>query len=344
MRLTPNGRRPPGAEDIDFNYKDSDADAKARARHLSNVELTIKTHTSIPEIREKQSKAKEQKVFEEKRYQELKSILSEMKSSLIDEIMEYSKTNSIDEVLKYFSEKIKRYKILHDEYDILAKHFNVHYSSDYSDLFLDLSRNNSEFLVYSPASTFTKANPPLPINQLTNEQLQILQLRLKESDIFSNKTFLNKYLRYFPDYISKMTNINDIFYALSRKPEMYQIFKTLPSFVAMSNNIKNYKLLLSTAPKTLLYMSDEEIKFVADDSPSKIGAVLNRYPETIIRLNNKFFDKYPPKLVFGTCSTPKTQLFVKFKKYLSDYPTLNTYLTTYAYNNVTKIDDGGMTV
>ena len=69
MRLTPNGRRPPGAEDIDFNYRDSDADAddKARARHLSNVELTIKTHTSIPEIREKQSKAKEQKVFEEKR-------------------------------------------------------------------------------------------------------------------------------------------------------------------------------------------------------------------------------------------------------------------------------------
>lgn len=194
----------------------------------------------------------------------------------------------------------------------------------------------------SPTSIFARAGKSLPLFLLDESQLQQLQSKLEEKNLFTNPVFLKNYVKYFPDYINKITDINDIFYALSKKPEMYIKFKNCNTFSAMNNNIKNYKLLLSSAPKALIYMSDDEINFVANASPSRIGLVINRCPETITRLSNKFFDKYPPKQIFGTCRS-KQDVLNNLSDYLSDYPTLKEYLTKFAYNTPKHSDDSGIT-
>lgn len=337
MKKTPNGRTPPKAKYIHINYENTDRKRRSEVlRSAENTEKTLKEFSNRPDIRKKQSNAKTTRALIEKRYQELKLIIANMQSSLFNQIIEYSNTHSAEESINHFLPEIRKWKDLHDEYDVLAKQFNSQHSSDYSDLFIDLSRNNAEFLMLSPTSIFARAGKSLPLFLLDESQLQQLQSKLEEKNLFTNPVFLKNYVKYFPDYINKITDINDIFYALSKKPEMYIKFKNCNTFSAMNNNIKNYKLLLSSAPKALIYMSDDEINFVANASPSRIGLVINRCPETITRLSNKFFDKYPPKQVFGTCTTPKRELQKKLEQYLPDYPTLKEYLLKFV-NNSQKI-------
>ena len=124
MKKTPNGRTYPRAKDIYINYENSDQRRRdAAIRHDENTKRTLKEFTSRPDIQEKQKNAKDTKALTEKRYQELKPMISNMKSSLFNEIIEFTKTHSVDEAIRHFSAKIKEYKTLHDEYDEIEEEY-----------------------------------------------------------------------------------------------------------------------------------------------------------------------------------------------------------------------------
>ncbi len=343
MKKTPNGRRLPTAREI---YPDRGMGAIIREeRYHARIERTRETNERIakdPVLQERRKTSKETKEQSEARREELKPIVEAERERLINEILEYSKTHSAEASIAHFMSEIEKLKVLHDEYDELVKQSYPLYSISYADIFYNISLQNPEFIMHSPVSIFTKGSKTLRLDALNKNQLQVLQKRLEENHLFSNESFKRKYIKFFPDYIKSMTDIDDIFYALSKKPEMYKVFKECPSFSAMVNNMRNYKLLLTKSPKTLKYMSGDEIKLIADNSPSQIGLAIIKCPEVITRLKNSFFDKYPPKQIFGTCRS-KQDVLNNLSDYLSDYPTLKEYLTKFAYNTPKHLDDSGIT-
>ena len=348
MKKTPNGRTYPRAKDIYINYENSDQRRRdAAIRHDENTKRTLKEFTSRPDIQEKQKNAKDTKALTEKRYQELKPMISNMKSSLFNEIIEFTKTHSVDEAIRHFSAKIKEYKTLHDEYDEIVKKLQSHYSSDYSDLFIDLSQANPEFLLYAPVQIFTTKNN-LRISALNDEQLAILQKKLEQNSINANENFKKNYIKYFPDFFSNMFNINDMFYAMTKRPELYVQFRNTGAY-ATDMNEKNLKTLITIAPATMLYMNREEIYKIANLVPAKIGLAISKCPEIMEILDNKFFADFPPKQIFGTSTVPKQTFLVKIKKYLPEFPEVEKYLTNHYYNTPisTKEDyntDGGFNI
>ena len=343
MKKTINGRRLPSAGDI---YPDRGmGDIIREKREYARIERTRETNERIakdPVLQERRKNSKEADEKADARRKELKPIIEAERERLINEIMEYSKTHSAEASIAHFMPEIEKFKVLHDEYGALVKQSYPQYSGTYADIFYIISLQNPEFIIYSPVSIFTKGGKTLRLDALNENQLRELQSSLEENKLFSNEYFKRNYIKFFPDYIRNMTNIDDIFYALSRKPEMYKVFKNCPSFSAMVNNMKNYKIILSKSPKTLKYMSDDEIEFIASNSPSQIGLAINKCPEVITRLKNSFFDKYPPKQIFGTCSS-KQDVLNNLSDYLSDYPTLKEYLTKFAYNTPKHSDDSGIT-
>ncbi len=329
MNKTPNGRTPIKASQI---YRDLDAESRREKAIYAGIDrrnATMENWSNTPEVQEKRRLAREKSEKKEIRQKDIYELIKKSDENLYQKLIEYAKTHSKSSILTHFATQIDKNRRLHADYDKTLKEANNKTSPTCYDVYVRLCNEDPEFLLCSPTSMFASSIKNLPVYKLTDSQLKELQKRLEQDNIFNNANFRKNYIKYFPEYITKMEDLSDVNFALSKNPAMYERFKEGHLYNTM--NIRNFKLMLSVAPETMSYMSIVEIKKIADVTPSKIGQVINACPKTILALNNEFFKKYPPKMIFQ--NVVKQDLAIKLKNYVSNIPVLEEYLKTFLNNS-----------
>lgn len=289
-------------------------------------EKTIRERSDlVKDLQQKHQNKKDSALATTEQYKaELESFLPELKAKMLASFNEIG----INKTLKLYLNELKS---VHEKSDVLSQlnkdilHKSVY---NYMDRFLyDLAVEYPLFIKYLPEPVLTRnLTKILPFNKLELEDLQEIDSNLKNSPVFENDVFKNRYLKFFPNHINEMEDFEDITHALTLDASALRLLSVdSPKRRIMSTNSNVLASIVYHAPKTLDYLTKQEIDILAKQHASKLGKAIVAYPEG---LNNPaftrdFFIKNPPKYLFAIIT--KKQSFNSLQPYVDNFDGLREY-------------------
>ncbi len=323
-----NKPRKPGEPVINFySQTTSKLDAESR-RSLENAANTYANRSK--ETIAKQAKAHESKEKAEARAKELEKDFADLfNGDLIDRMVASFNEIGTEETLKRFKNDLKAFKLLSDEYQTLnTPTSSLRAISYYDELFYKLAKRFPKLILYISEKCFSySVGTPLPLQELSAEELQKLQAKLEKTDLFNNNIFKKRYLKFFPTHVTEIEDINDISYALKLNPECFAKFKPTGTFRSgFYQNPQPFLTIVKASPAILNYATESEFILFAQNFGSQLGVAINKCPNILENLPTNFFNKFPAKLIFGTVN--KTQLKPKLEQFYGRFPVLESYLSS----------------
>lgn len=251
-------------------------------------------------------------------------ILESKMDEIVDKILKYMEKNPGKNPLEKFASVLAKYKQIDDEQIELKKSVGLQYRTYYQELMLKLVKANINAMPYVPADVLTRAEMTITLGELNAEQLSKIQTNIESNpSIFYNRHFKEKYLKFFPDYITRMSEFSDIVFALKLKPSAY--LNLSESFkLTLDQNPNLFKSIANRAPSALKYMDKKDLYRFGNEFCGSVGVAIMQDPDILNSLDNDFFEKNNPKFVFSGNS--KAKVLSKVENYLSRFPTLKTWL------------------
>ena len=296
--------------DVDEEYgiarsaKVVDAIEKTLRLSKEHADATIKNESEETKQKKKTTQDKKQQAIERKRALEEEFAKTE---TLVASILKMAKEEGVQAAMNEFSKKLENYKADSNELDEKMKEFGLDgVSNRYVKLFETLCKENIEFLPYAPDALFERDLATI-LNKAAKTDKAILkkiQKNLEKADYFSTNKINIKNLKFFPDYISQITEHTDAMFALSLD---YTKFKNLHTKI-LQNLRANTNLMsdmITRVPETLQYLTKEDVAAVYNYKNSAIGYAIYNYPKNLDSLESNFFAKHKPKYVFSNYSKAK---------------------------------------
>ncbi|MBE7076479.1 MAG: hypothetical protein E7374_01140 [Clostridiales bacterium] len=224
-----------------------------------------------------------------------------------------------EKLLEIYSVSENPAQTMQDYFDELEKYFAIAYKlatinhSAHADkvrsvFFAKVLAKNPHFALYAPAETFCTTTT-FHLEQLSKEErINFIANNLK-SGIFSNETFREYHLRYFPELISTMTEVKDVIFALNHYGAKYFCKLSKEFLEDFNDSTVNLAKIIKYAPKTIAYFDDSTMEIVNEHNlVINIGIALERLDYDPICLLN-MMNYYKKEELFKTVRGKKSVAF-----------------------------------
>ncbi len=242
------------------------------------------------------------------RIAQLETDLDAKMQELAAKLLEAASTDGTTKAFERYSADIAAFKEFSEELDQLyEKYRNGRKPSDYFSRLIEvLVEQNKDFIRFAPAYMFKKDQGTL-LTGTTKEMRDAVQATLEEANMFKDGTIFKNNLKFFPDYISTITNYEDAIFALKLDPSK---FNKLPILVVRSftDNPKLLGPIIIKLPEIFSKLTAAQIEGLYNTVPSAIGLALARCPQNFDCLPSDFFKRHQPKYIFAPARINKAEL------------------------------------
>lgn len=310
MKFTPNGRADLRTADHTLFHTGDIFDAidkndKNFIKQKTNADLTFKTRSM--ETIKRQEKHFENKREAVNRIVEIEAMIKPQLTNadgLFNRLVASFNAVGVEQTIKNFENDLITFKQYSDEHMSLQG-FNGDKKKVipfYDELLIGLAKAFPPFISYLPSRCFlvlTTNGNLINISNLPLEEIKKLQTQLEKDGTFNNPKFRKRYLKYFPDHIEELKNIDEIAHALAIDPKSFNNFAPDGAFRSgFYQNINPLITILTRVPQVLSYVTEEEIDLLAKEKISTIGNAIFRCPEVLENIPANFFIANHPKHVF----------------------------------------------
>ncbi len=258
------------------------------------------------------------------------SVMQAKMPDIINKILAYMDKNPGVDPFAKFETLLAKFKTIDDEQLEIRRSVNLPVKSYYQELIAKVVQNNAHAALFTFADILTRSDVTISLKDLTAEEMASLQKNIEANPkIFYNEHFKKNYLKFFPDYISRMYTVSDVIHALSIKPSAYlNISETFKSTLYQSPSI--FKNIANRASSALKYMSKQDLYYFGSEYTSSMGVAIMHDPDVLNNLSDDFFQKNSPKFIFSGYTKAKVSPVVNH--YLNRFPTIARWLgVTIAY-------------
>lgn len=290
----------------------NDADSLTKPTHFIDPTKSQRKHFTL----EEKQAAMRVGIAKNGIMQERKTQASEIRAKLISLQKEiftsittnYDANKDVDSAIKNNSAKIEELLNLIEELKSVSLSSIV--ANYYNQLIIQLSRIDLRFVFYDKERAINRTRE-LPLSDGSIAKLTKSE-RAKLIDYLGGEDMAPRFKKYFPEYISDITEFVDVKHCLKLNASNYSKLNSKIK-TQLKTNINLMVELIKDVPGVMKYLSTTEMQNVARINIQVLANAVYNYPEYILLLPTDFFKNCKPSRFFQTIGR------TKFEKKANEY-------------------------